>query len=253
MLLLLLVAGSVRADDAYARAIAQLRAAVECDRMPQSLNPYGDKCSTEVGRRWSRCSQENVAERLDCFGFRRPPQPTGMAAFQLSMMRRFVVDQCKSLPPPANSMGPRCETEVAERFERCGPLSIAKEITTKAAMDCLGFDVPPPPPPPKVLTSCERPRIRAKLSVSAAGKIILDERDVDRLRLEDDGGERRAGVELSPAATQRFAEATRAHIGEKLVLDIAGVRTEPILETAITGGRIYFLAGKLGPGDVCRQ
>jgi hypothetical protein len=256
IVLLLLVAQvgvAEKKDDARARALAQLRAADECRRMPRSLNPYGAACSVEMAKRWSSCTDENLAARFDCFGFRRPTEPTGMAAFQLSMMRKFVVGQCESLPASVNSMGARCKDEVAARFERCGPPSLTKEITNEALMDCLGFDLPPPAPPPKRLASCERPRIRAKMSVSAGGKVIIDERDVDRLRLEDVGGERRALVELSSDAAQRFAEATRAHVGEKIVLDLAGVKTEPVVETAITGGRFYFLAGQLGPADVCRQ
>jgi hypothetical protein len=250
---LLLLAGSIalaQKDDAHARAIAQLRAAVECDRMPHSLNPYGDKCSTEVGKRWSRCTQTNVAERLDCLGFKRPPPPSTMELIKLAAMQKFLVGECAQLPPMMNSMGERCPTEVAERFQRCGPLSVAKQISVEATANCVGFDVPPMPPPPRVLVSCERPKIRAHLLVSAGGKVVLDQHDMDRLQLFSDGT---AKVELSAEAGKRFGEVTAAHVGEKLHVEFADDISDPVLETAIPGGKAVFRVRDARPADVCAQ
>jgi hypothetical protein len=122
-------------------SLASIFAATECANMPASLNPWGKRCAKEVAKRWSACDEahrDHPAALLDCLGFKRPPPAT--QGFQESMLRKWALDECASLAeraPPGD-----CRQVVSERFERCGPPAITKEIDSKALLSCLGFRVP---------------------------------------------------------------------------------------------------------------
>ena len=259
-----------------AQVLAQRQSAVTCENMPPSLNPWGKDCEAHVAKRWAICSKASkgqVALLHDCLGFKRPLPLPGVAAFQAQMLKKWGIDLGSTLPPSINTIGDRCKEECSDRVERCGGPAITHEINTDAFARCLGFDMPPPPPPAKTLASCETPNIRVRLSATAAhaatwpgskphtvnGKTlyvaasaVFDERDVEKLQLEQQDTERRAWIQLSPAATKRFADASGASVGEYIVLSFDGQEIAMKVESAVTGGKLYFDAGKYDPADLCK-
>lgn len=241
--------------------------------MPPSLNPWGAACTTQVATRWSACAKkdEAVAALHDCLGFKRPPPLAGEAALKAQALRTWSLEMCTSFSPPENGMGARCETEVRGRFERCAGPFLAFEIDNPGFVRCLGFS-PPPPPAVKTLATCSRPNIRARLSAKVAhataspgskrlvvegqefyaeSRPVFDEKDVEKLRLEEQDGGRVAWVELSSPAAARLSEVTRASVGEYLVVELAGRAIAPQVQGAISGGKLAIDAGKLGPAELC--
>jgi hypothetical protein len=265
---------TARANPKSDRAKAMLGAADECQRMPPSLNPWGAKCEAEVASRWAGCEKsrkEGVAALHDCLGFKRPPSPTGVAALQLQSGRKWAVNLCASL---ASVVGEGCKREVGERFERCGPPWIAHEIEEAALMQCLGLPVPPPASPVKTLVSCDKADARVRLSATVAHQTpwpgsksrlidgqtfhlaaspVFDQNDIQKLRLEEQDGERRMWIELAGTGAKRLAQATRDNVGQFVVLDFEGKPTAVRVETPISGREIYFYPGDREPSALCRK
>ena len=167
-----------------------------------------------------------------------------------------------------------CRSDVERRFPGCLPAFLAEETTPEEFGACLGFEVPPPPAEPVVLGECDASRLSMEFSVAQAKRTRFEssvEREIDgqtlfvadtptltaadvrHLRLEDQEFGRRAVIQITKTAGTRFAKATRANIGEPMVMSLNGSVTAPIVMSEITGREIALNATGIKFEDVCRS
>ena len=239
--------------------------------MPPSLNPWGAACGREAAKRWTPCAKKGGIE---------PSSTASATSGRLrSKERRYFnnhasqirVGECASLPPQAKAMGPRCAEEVTARFDTLQPPSLAQNRRSTAFMGLpSSFAMPPPQ---KTLAACEKSDLLVRFSATVAhlapwegstlrviGKRayyvaatpVIDEHDIERLQLEEQGDDRSVRIELSPAATKRFSEATAADVGGYLVLSFDGTETVPLVQSEITSNELTFDAGARKPSELCR-
>ena len=121
----------------------QLYSADLCRGMPPALNPFGERCVTEVDKRFKGCFDIHKADSPafeECLGFRKPPPIPLRLTVQAATLQKFAFAQCTEMPEitrPAN-----CAAEVEKRFVRCAVPYLQHESQARAFLACLGFGIP---------------------------------------------------------------------------------------------------------------
>ena len=111
------------------------------------------------------------------------PETDGQA--QAAAQLRSAV-MCEDTPASLNPWGKDCSRQVAKQWKDC---SSASKGRAGAMHDCLGFKRPPP-----ASWQGSKRRVVNGRTLYMAASAIFDERDVERLHVEEQGGEHRAFV-----------------------------------------------------------
>lgn len=169
-------------------------------------------------------------------------------------LEQYALGLCEDFPHPS---GADCRQEV-EKFARdCSRQFVSDDFDFDGYLACLGFDAVEPPTPAVVVGSCAGPDIIGSITFSLAKKEpwegsaprtfgdevfhvasvpMVSTAEVLALRLEETEDRRSLELEFESAATSRFRDAMRQHVGEWMVVHVNGEeRAARIIGTASEG------------------